>query len=174
MINGPYIVTSPVAPVGTSLPAASRILSSSVGTGCPTEVGFSTASRPEIAVATDDDSVKPYAFVVVPTFGNVSWTLRCSSSAEGEPPNATLTISYQGAQEAVNSTQQNPILDPTTIKTMATGGGLITAANIDELDGYAFIWFVVDVAFPAPPVTPTTAVLPSVDTITINYLGTCP
>src|SRR5581483_1508435 len=91
MINGPYIVTSPVCPIGTSLPSASRILISIVGTGGPTEVGLSMASCPEIAVATDDDSVRPYAFVVVRTFGNVSRTLRCNSSADGEPPNATLT-----------------------------------------------------------------------------------
>jgi hypothetical protein len=92
----------------------------------------------------------------------------------GNAANATLTISYQGAHEAVNSTSQNPVFDPTTIKTMATGGGLITAANIDELDGYAFIKFVVDVSFPSPPMTPLTAILPSVDTITINYIGSCP
>jgi len=91
MMSGPYIVTSPVWPVGTALPWASRIASSSVGTGWPTELGLSTASLPEMAVATDDDSVSPYAFVVVLTFGNVSCTLRWSSSADGEPPNATLT-----------------------------------------------------------------------------------
>ena len=42
-----------------------------------------------IAVATELDSVSPYAFVVAFTLGNVSRTLRCSSSADGEPPNAT-------------------------------------------------------------------------------------
>ena len=92
----------------------------------------------------------------------------------GNAANATLTISYQGAQEAVNSTPQNPVFDLMTVKTMATGGGLITAANIDELDGYPFIKFVVDVSFPSPPTTPSTAILPSVDTITINYIGACP
>src|SRR3954451_11028327 len=91
VISGPYIVTSPVCPGATSLPWSSRILSSSVGTGWPTEVGRSTASCPPMAVATDDDSVSPYALVVVFTLGNVSRTLRCNSSADGEPPKATLT-----------------------------------------------------------------------------------
>ena len=52
-------------------------------------MGRSIASWPLIDVATELDSVRPYAFVVVFTFGNVSRTLRCSSSADGEPPNAT-------------------------------------------------------------------------------------
>ena len=87
----------------------------------------------------------------------------------GNAPGATLLIRYEGMQEAVNSTPQNPVPDPTTIKSMATGGGPITAANIDELDGYPFIKFVVEMSFPPPPTTPVNAVLPSVDSITINF-----
>ena len=87
-----------------------------------------------------------------------------------------LTIRYEGALEAVNSTPANPIPDPTTVKTMATGGGPITAANLDELDGYPFIEFIVDISFPGPPTTPSNATLPSVDSITINMntQQTCP
>jgi hypothetical protein len=48
------------------------------------------ASWPEMTVATDDVSVRPYAFEVLDTFGNVSRIMRCSSSADGEPPKATL------------------------------------------------------------------------------------
>jgi Bacterial Ig-like domain len=94
----------------------------------------------------------------------------------GNAPGATVMIRYQGAQPAVNSTQANPIADPATLKTMATGGGAITAANLDELDGFAFIQFIVDIQFPPPPTTPTNAILPSVDSITINLNAqpTCP
>ena len=45
----------------------------------------------------------------------------------------------------------------------------ITSSNISELDGYPFIRFIVHVSYPPPPSTPSNAVLPSVDTITINY-----
>jgi hypothetical protein len=90
----------------------------------------------------------------------------------GNAPGATLTIRYEGAHPAVNSTPQNPIPDPTTLKTMATGGGPITSANLNELDGYAFIAFVVDFSFPAPPATPANAILPSVNSITINLIWT--
>jgi hypothetical protein len=86
----------------------------------------------------------------------------------GNAPGATVTIRYEGALEAVNSTPQNPIYDPTTLKTMATGGGPITAANLDELDGYPFIEFIVDISFPGPPTTSPGNTLPSVDSITIN------
>jgi hypothetical protein len=87
----------------------------------------------------------------------------------GNAAGATLSIRYEGAQEAVNSTPQSPVFDPNTTKTMATGGGPITASNIDELDGYAFVRFVVNVTYPAPPATPSNAILPSVKTITINF-----
>jgi hypothetical protein len=90
----------------------------------------------------------------------------------GNAAGATLTIRYEGAHEAVNSPPGNPIPDLTTLKTMATGGGPITAANLSELDGYAFIEFIVDFSFPAPPATPATATLPSVDSITINFIWT--
>ena len=46
-------------PVGTALPLSSRMASSRVGTGWPTDVGLSMASCPPMAVATDDDSVRP-------------------------------------------------------------------------------------------------------------------
>ena len=93
----------------------------------------------------------------------------------GNVAGTTVTIHYQGALEAANSTPQNPILDPATIKSMATGGGPITAANLDELDGYAFIEFIVDFTYPAPPMTPPSAILPSVDSITINFSApSCP
>jgi hypothetical protein len=93
----------------------------------------------------------------------------------GNAAGATLQIHYEGAFEDVGSTQLNRIPDPATIKSMATGGGPITAANLDELDGYPFIRFVVIASYPAPPATPVTATLPSVDSITINFSGaTCP
>ena len=93
----------------------------------------------------------------------------------GNAPSTAVTIHYQGALEAPNSTPQNPIFDPATIKSMATGGGPITAANLDELDGYAFIEFIVDFAYAAPPTTPPSAILPSVDSITINFSApSCP
>jgi hypothetical protein len=89
----------------------------------------------------------------------------------GNAAGATVMIRYQGAHEAVNSTPQNPIADPSTIKSTVGGlpGGMpITAATLDELDGYAFIEFIVDISYPAPPATPSNAILPSVDSITIN------
>jgi hypothetical protein len=93
----------------------------------------------------------------------------------GNAQGATLTIRYEGYQEAVNSSPQVPVIDAATFKSMATGGGPITAANIDELDGYRFIRFVADVSFPAPPATLPTAILPSVDRITISYTTSiCP
>jgi hypothetical protein len=82
--------TSPVWPAPRSLPTGSVILRRTVGTGGPTDVGRSMASWPEITVATDEVSVRPYAFAVDVTFGKVSRTIRWSSSAEGEPPKATL------------------------------------------------------------------------------------
>jgi Bacterial Ig-like domain len=87
----------------------------------------------------------------------------------GNAAGATLTIRYEGALEAINSTPGNPVPDPATVKSMATGGGPITAANLDELDGYPFIEFVVDIFFPGPPGTSPSATLPSVDSITINF-----
>jgi hypothetical protein len=87
----------------------------------------------------------------------------------GNAPGATVAIRYEGAHAAVNSTPQAPAHDPSTIKSAATGGGPITAANLDELDGYAFIRFVVDVSYPPPPTTPANAILPSVDMITIQF-----
>ena len=93
----------------------------------------------------------------------------------GNVTGATVMIRYEGAQEAVNSTPQVPVIDPATIKSMASGGGPITAANLDELDGYPFIRFFVDFTYPAPPLPPPTAILPSVDSITINFSApTCP
>jgi hypothetical protein len=91
MMIGPRICTSPVACGPTTTPSSSTMRNSTVGTGGPTDHGLRTASSPEITVATDDDSVSPYALDVVRTFGNVSCTFRCNSSAEGEPPNATDT-----------------------------------------------------------------------------------
>ena len=41
------------------LPRSSTIFTDTVGTGGPTEVGLSTASWPEMTVATDDVSVRP-------------------------------------------------------------------------------------------------------------------
>jgi hypothetical protein len=102
-------------------------------------------------------------------YGAPDYTSVAEVFSLGNAPNATLTIRYEGAQEAVNSTAQNPVFDPTTIKSQATGGGPITAANISELDGYAFIRFVANVSYPAPPTTPSNAILPSVDTISIFY-----
>ena len=67
---------------------------------------------------------------------------------DGNVAGAVLTIRYEGALEDITSTPQNPVFDPTTIKSTATGGGPITAANINELDGYPFIWFEVDMSFP--------------------------
>ena len=62
---------------------------STVGIGSPTEVGLRSESAPVSVVATDDDSVRPYAFVVAFRLGKVSRTRRCISSAEGEPPKLT-------------------------------------------------------------------------------------
>ena len=87
----------------------------------------------------------------------------------GNAAGATVVIRYEGAFEAVNSTPVNRIPDLATVKSMATGGGPITAANLDELDGYPFIEFIAELSYPAPPATASTATLPSVDSITINF-----
>jgi hypothetical protein len=86
----------------------------------------------------------------------------------GDAPGATVTITYEGAYEAVNSAPGNPVMDPATIKMAATGGGPITAATLDELDGYPFIRFRVILTCPTPPSSPNPA-LPSVDSIAINF-----
>jgi hypothetical protein len=44
----------------------------------------------------------------------------------GTAAGATLSIRYEGAHEAVNTTPQAPVFDPATIKSTATGGGPIT------------------------------------------------
>jgi hypothetical protein len=87
----------------------------------------------------------------------------------GDVPGATVTIRYEGAFEALNSTPQARLHDPATVKSTATGGGPITAANLDELDGYPFIRFVVVFSVPTNPPAPANAVLPSVDSIAINF-----
>ena len=90
MRMGPRMQTSPVSPCGRGWFSGSTMRNSTVATGGPTDSGLRLASSPLMTVATDEVSVRPYALEVVRTLGNVSCTLRCSSSAEGEPPKATL------------------------------------------------------------------------------------
>ena len=90
MMIGPLMRTSPVSPSGTSLPSASTMRSSTTGTGGPTDVGLV-----EGVLAGDDRGDRAGLGEAVGvatcccTLGNVSRTLRCSSSADGEPPKAT-------------------------------------------------------------------------------------
>src|SRR6187551_1630312 len=84
MIVGPLIRISPASPSGAST------LIWTVATGRPTEFGRAAASDGEMIVAAELDSVSPYTFDAPRTLGNVSRTFRCSSSADGEPPNATV------------------------------------------------------------------------------------
>ena len=60
-----------------------------MGIGWPTDSAWVSESVPVRQVATDEDSVRPYALVVAFTLGNVSRILRCSSSADGDPPKLT-------------------------------------------------------------------------------------
>ncbi len=93
----------------------------------------------------------------------------------GNAAGATVMIRYEGAQEAVNSTPQVPVIDPATIKSMATGGGPITAANLDELDGYRVHRVRRRLLLPGAADDAADAMLPSVDSITINFsAATCP
>ncbi len=87
----------------------------------------------------------------------------------GTAPGAVVEITYEGAHEAITSSAAAPIADLTTLKSTATGGGPITASNIDELDGFAFIRFRVRIAYASPPATPASATLPSVDEVSILY-----
>jgi hypothetical protein len=107
--------------------------------------------------------------------GNPDLTGVTETKNNGNVAGAVLTISYEGAFEAV--TGGNP--DLATLKSTATGGGLITATNVaTELDGYRYVRFRVRVTYPAPPATPPpsppSVVLPSVDAISINYTFPCP
>jgi hypothetical protein len=104
------------------------------------------------------------------------YTGAVETSSIGNSPNAAILIRYEGAFEAIDSTPLNPVPDLATIKSAASGGGPITAATLDELDGYPLIRFVVTTVYAAPPLTPPGAILPSVDRIIINLNGTpgCP
>lgn len=92
----------------------------------------------------------------------------------GNAAGAVLTIAYEGAFEAV--TGGSP--DLSTLKTTVggvVGGPVITAADVaTELDGYRFIRFRISVSYPSPPNTPSSAILPSVDSIMIPYTTPCP
>ena len=54
----------------------------------------------------------------------------------------------------MNSTAQDPVFDPAHDQVDGDRRRAITAANLDELDGYAFIRFIVNVSYPPPPMTP--------------------
>jgi hypothetical protein len=92
----------------------------------------------------------------------------------GNAPGATLVVSYEGAFEAI--TGGSP--DLSTLKSTVggvSGGPPITAALVPtELDGYRFIRVRVSVTYPSPPTTPTSAILPSVDSFSISYTVPCP
>ncbi len=131
----------------------------------PSGAVLSTPSFP-YANAVSGDAISKFRYSGP---GAPDYTSVVESSSLGNAPGATLQISYEGAFEAVNSTPQNPAPDLATLKVTATGGGPILAANISELDGYPLIRFRVRVTFPPPPTTSPSAILPSVNDITINY-----
>jgi hypothetical protein len=182
-VTGPIRLSPTVGAIGCSNQAAGGggpgLVQIEAGVGPPPTVNFNLQPVP---TATDGAIFSGPAFqysggvtgqatskFLYTGYGAPDYTSAQETFTLGNAANATLTIRYEGAQEAVNSTAQNPTYDPTTIKSQATGGGPITAANISELDGYAFIRFVVNVGFPPPPTTAPNAILPSVDRIQIFY-----
>jgi hypothetical protein len=116
---------------------------------------------------------------VVSTFfdtgsANPDYTTFSEISNIGNAAGAVLTVSYEGVFETV--TGGSP--DLSTLKSTVggtVGGAPITAANAaTELDGYRFIRFRVRITYPTPPSTPSNAILPSVDSISIGYTVNCP
>jgi len=106
------------------------------------------------------------------TYGAPDFTSVAESKTQGNAAGATLLIAYEGAPEST-ATPGTP--DVTLVKS-TQGGQPITAATLDALDGYRFIRFKITITYPAPPATPASATLPSVQDITINYniAPTCP
>jgi hypothetical protein len=107
-------------------------------------------------------------------YGNPDYGVPTQVVNAGNAPSAVLTIAYEGAFETV--TGGTP--DLTTLKTTVggvTGGAKITAANVaTELDGYRFIRIRASVVFPPPPGTPLSAILPSIDSVSIPFMIDCP
>lgn len=83
----------------------------------------------------------------------------------GNAPSAVVSITFQGAFEALSGGGPDP----------ATISAPVTAANFNQLDGYRFIRFTVTVSYSTQallqPVPPT---LPSVSNISISYSTPCP
>ena len=105
---------------------------------------------------------------------NPDYTGFVEASNIGNAAGAVLAITYEGVFETV--TGGSP--DLATLKSTVggtVGGAPITAANAaTELDGYRFIRFRIRITYPTPPATASTAILPSVDSIAINYTVNCP
>ena len=92
MMIGPLISTSPVSP-GGELGRRRRPTMRDArppAPGAPPTSAWSSASSPVITVADRRRLGQPVGVGGASrTFGNVSRTIRCSSSADGEPPKAT-------------------------------------------------------------------------------------
>jgi hypothetical protein len=187
-VDGPVRLSPTVGAIGCSNQAAGGggdgLVQIEAGQGPPATPSFMLLPTPTPTTGAVF-SAPPFAFggtVTGTGFSNFQfvgvpapdYTSAVVVSSLGNAPGATIVVRFEGAQEAVNSTPQNPVFDPATIKSMATGGGLITPANIDELDGYSFIRWFIDLSYAAPPATPIGATLPSVDSITINFNGQQP
>lgn len=179
-VTGPIRLSPVVGAIGCSSQAAGGggpgLVQLEAGAGTPPTVSFNLQPTPTATTGAVFSGL-----TLTPTFaGEGRSDFRFTASAPdytgttevftlGDIPGATVTIRYEGAFEAVSSTQQAPAYDPATVKFVATGGGPITAANLDELDGYPFIRFVVAFSVPTNPPAPANAVLPSVDSIAINF-----
>lgn len=94
--------------------------------------------------------------------GNPNFDTPTQTFVNGD--NGTVSIVYRGAFEAVSGGSP----DPSTIFPPVGQPGL-TAAQIDQIDGYRYIRFEITLSFPPPPASSLSTALPFVNDITIPY-----
>jgi hypothetical protein len=190
-VTGPPRLNGMTGNIGCSPQASggggAGLIQLEAGAGAPPTSGFNIIPTPTPTAGAVFSAV-PFAYSTTTITGSArskffhagypvpDYTSVVETVSPGDQPAATLAIRYEGAYEASNSVPQSPIADSATIKAAGAGGGPITAADIDELDGYPLIRFVIDVSYPTPPVTPLSAILPSIDAISIhlNTGANCP
>jgi hypothetical protein len=78
--------------------------------------------------------------------------------------NGSVSIVYRGAFEALSGGSPDPA---TIFPPVGTPG--LTAAQIDQIDGFRYIRFEITLSFPPPPASNLMTALPFVDMITIPF-----